>query len=77
MSQQNLLAEARGEIAQGLIQVYRALGGGWQIRDSGCEEACPGSSPPMEGKAQTSPDTVVPHAMVSPAEVPQGTGGWR
>jgi NodT family efflux transporter outer membrane factor (OMF) lipoprotein len=29
--QQNL-AEAQGQIALGLIQVYRALGGGWQIR---------------------------------------------
>ncbi len=36
--QQNLvpledtLAQAQGEIATGLIQVYRALGGGWEIR---------------------------------------------
>jgi NodT family efflux transporter outer membrane factor (OMF) lipoprotein len=28
----DLLAQAQGEIALGLIQVYRALGGGWQIR---------------------------------------------
>ena len=27
----------RGEIGLGLIQVYRALGGGWQIRLTGCE----------------------------------------
>ena len=39
--QQNLvpledtLAEAQGEIATGLIQVYRALGGGWEIRLAG------------------------------------------
>jgi NodT family efflux transporter outer membrane factor (OMF) lipoprotein len=32
VQQQNTLAEARGEIARGLIQVYRALGGGWQMR---------------------------------------------
>jgi len=30
--QQDLLAQAQGQIALGLIQVYRALGGGWQIR---------------------------------------------
>ena len=36
--QQNLvrlgrhLAQAQGEIATGLIQVYRAFGGGWEIR---------------------------------------------
>ncbi|MGA2255978.1 MAG: efflux transporter outer membrane subunit, partial [Thermoguttaceae bacterium] len=40
--QQNLvpledtLAQAQGEIATGLIQVYRALGGGWEIRLTGC-----------------------------------------
>jgi NodT family efflux transporter outer membrane factor (OMF) lipoprotein len=34
--QQNTLAEARGEIARGLILVYRALGGGWEIRLTGC-----------------------------------------
>ncbi|HKB41490.1 MAG TPA: efflux transporter outer membrane subunit, partial [Gemmataceae bacterium] len=30
--QQDRLAQARGEMAQGLIGIYRALGGGWQIR---------------------------------------------
>ncbi len=32
--QQNTLAVARGEIAQGLIQTYRALGGGWENRQA-------------------------------------------
>jgi NodT family efflux transporter outer membrane factor (OMF) lipoprotein len=32
VEQQDLLSEAQGQIALGLIQVYRALGGGWQIR---------------------------------------------
>jgi len=32
VQQQNLQAQARGQIATGLIQVYRALGGGWEIR---------------------------------------------
>ena len=32
IQQQDLWVQARGEIAIGLIQVYRALGGGWQIR---------------------------------------------
>jgi NodT family efflux transporter outer membrane factor (OMF) lipoprotein len=45
--QQNLvllldtLAQARGEIGLGLIQVYRALGGGWQIRLTGGETTAP------------------------------------
>jgi NodT family efflux transporter outer membrane factor (OMF) lipoprotein len=37
VQQQDILAQARGEIALGLIQVYRALGGGWQIRLTGSE----------------------------------------
>jgi outer membrane protein TolC len=35
VQQQDLLAQAQGQIVQGLVQVYRALGGGWEIR-------CPG-----------------------------------
>ena len=38
VQQQDVLTQARGEIATGLIQVYRALGGGWQIRINGCEQ---------------------------------------
>ena len=30
--QENLLADARGRVARNLVAVYRALGGGWQIR---------------------------------------------
>lgn len=37
VQQQDTLAQAQGEIALGLIQVYRALGGGWEIRCTGCE----------------------------------------
>ena len=48
--QQNTLAQARGEIAEGLIQVYKALGGGWEIRNTGLgpssEDAAPESTPP-------------------------------
>src|SRR5262249_2869693 len=46
---QDTLAQARGEIATGLIQVYRALGGGWQIRINGCEPT-PRQSPKPEKK---------------------------
>jgi NodT family efflux transporter outer membrane factor (OMF) lipoprotein len=53
--QQNTLAQARGEIAQGLIQVYRALGGGWEIRNTGLspveegtiENGAPPPAPPV------------------------------
>lgn len=32
VQQQDLQAQAHGEVAQGLIQVYRALGGGWEVQ---------------------------------------------
>ena len=32
VQQQDQYAQAQGEIAQGLVDTYRALGGGWQIR---------------------------------------------
>jgi NodT family efflux transporter outer membrane factor (OMF) lipoprotein len=35
--QQDTLALAQGQIPAGLIQVYKALGGGWQIRLNGCD----------------------------------------
>ncbi|MCE5268393.1 MAG: efflux transporter outer membrane subunit [Planctomycetaceae bacterium] len=34
VTQQDLLAQSRGQIDQGLILVYRALGGGWEIRQN-------------------------------------------
>jgi NodT family efflux transporter outer membrane factor (OMF) lipoprotein len=43
VDQLNLLAQARGEIAQGLIETYRALGGGWEIR---CEPITAAVCPP-------------------------------
>jgi NodT family efflux transporter outer membrane factor (OMF) lipoprotein len=45
VQEEDTLAQAQGEIAIGLIQVYRALGGGWQIRLTGCDAALP---PPPE-----------------------------
>ena len=35
---EDTLAQAEGGIALGLIQVYKALGGGWQIRCTKCAE---------------------------------------
>ena len=39
--QQDLLAQSRGQIAQGLVQVYRALGGGWEMRQGPAPEVTP------------------------------------
>jgi NodT family efflux transporter outer membrane factor (OMF) lipoprotein len=60
--QQNTLAQARGEIAQGLIQIYRALGGGWENRQMGLDAS------------QTGPQVyVAPNAaQVPPAPPAQG-----
>ncbi len=41
VQQQDTLALAEGEIALGLIQAYKALGGGWQIRQEGCTPPSP------------------------------------
>ena len=34
LQQQDLLSSVRGEVVVNLVQVYKALGGGWQIRDN-------------------------------------------
>ncbi len=78
VAQQNTLAIAQGEIVTGLVQIYRALGGGWEIRINGCQDMLqpPGSprtlpmlqtvppSPPVEG---------VPAPMPQLPPTPQGT----
>jgi NodT family efflux transporter outer membrane factor (OMF) lipoprotein len=46
---QDTLALAQGEIATGLITVYRALGGGWEIRVQGCTATqLPGDQAPSD-----------------------------
>jgi len=37
VQQKDVLAQAKAEVGQGLVQVYKALGGGWQIKCTGCE----------------------------------------
>jgi NodT family efflux transporter outer membrane factor (OMF) lipoprotein len=46
---EDTLAQAEGEIALGLIQVYKALGGGWQLRLTDCAET------PIVAQAATIP----------------------
>jgi NodT family efflux transporter outer membrane factor (OMF) lipoprotein len=47
---EDTLALAQGEIGLGLIQVYRALGGGWQIRLTGCETSTLPLQPDQKAK---------------------------
>jgi len=39
IQQQDTWAQSQGQIGQGLIQIYRGLGGGWQIRLNGNVDA--------------------------------------
>jgi NodT family efflux transporter outer membrane factor (OMF) lipoprotein len=72
VTQQDLLAQAEGQIAQGLIQVYRALGGGWQIRLESQEEpaAAPAATPPGEKAPGAPKKPAVPGILEEAAPVP-------
>jgi NodT family efflux transporter outer membrane factor (OMF) lipoprotein len=65
IQQQDLWAQARAEIARGLIQTYRALGGGWEIRfpNSGAGPAVAPEAPPA---GETIPAPAVPEPPVPP-----------
>jgi NodT family efflux transporter outer membrane factor (OMF) lipoprotein len=58
VTRQNSLAQAQGDIALGLIEIYRALGGGWQIRCGA--DAAPGT--PTAGATQAVDSTPGPAA---------------
>lgn len=49
VTQQDAWAQTQGQIAQGLIQIYRALGGGWEIRFAGPMAAVPPLPLGMQG----------------------------
>ena len=69
VTQQDTLAQAQGEIVTGLVQVYKALGGGWQIREQGCTPAAlPGDQSP-KGATDPSP---APQALPAPKAAPRG-----
>jgi NodT family efflux transporter outer membrane factor (OMF) lipoprotein len=59
VTQQDTLAQAQGEIVTGLIQVYKALGGGWQIREIGCDPHPAGVTGQAQGTPR-SPEKVLP-----------------
>jgi hypothetical protein len=48
--QQDTLAQAQGEIVTGLIQVYKALGGGWELRETGCDSHLAETAEPPPAK---------------------------
>ena len=55
VTQQDTLAQAQGEIVTGLVQVYKALGGGWQIREQGCTPTVPAGDQAPKDKAEPTP----------------------
>jgi outer membrane protein TolC len=66
---QDTLAQAQGEIPTGLIQVYKAMGGGWEIRVNGCVPAGaleleaqpePGPQPRLLPDSDTAPSRLLP-----------------
>jgi len=68
VAQEDTWAQARGDIAQGLILVYRALGGGWEIRlgDEQDERAIP-----MPDMPPNTPKSEAPKALeMVPTPIP-------
>jgi outer membrane protein TolC len=79
VEQQNLYAESLGEIARGLVDVYRALGGGWQIRLTNGPVPCEGQGPeplpagePLPPNKSEEPPDVVPLPQPVPLELLPG-----
>jgi NodT family efflux transporter outer membrane factor (OMF) lipoprotein len=66
--QQDLLAQAEGEIAQALVAVYRALGGGWEIRLNAPPPTTPVGAAVVPSAGPAQPEPVVPN----PVPPPQG-----
>lgn len=75
VTQQDLWAQSRGQIGQGLIQVYRGLGGGWQIK-MGPPPDKRGvlSLPPAPGAEAVPPPAAVPVAPPMPEGLPAPPG---
>lgn len=57
ITQQDTWAQARGQICLGLIQVYRGLGGGWQIKCATPPDKRGVLSPAAAGSGDGAPDT--------------------
>jgi NodT family efflux transporter outer membrane factor (OMF) lipoprotein len=73
VSRQNQLAQTEGDIALGLIQIYRALGGGWQIRCdmNASSVSCatpPGATPVVDGAPVTLPPSSTKEAAPLPKQ---------
>jgi NodT family efflux transporter outer membrane factor (OMF) lipoprotein len=70
VQQQLTEAAAKGEIAEGLIAIYKALGGGWQIRLDGC--VCVGAPAPAEPVIPPAAPLAAPDRLPKPSPAPKG-----
>lgn len=71
VQQEDLQALAHGEIAQGLIRVYRALGGGWQLPPTTVAEVAQSSATMPAPQASTAaPSAPLPPAETATAPLP-------
>ncbi|MCU0980176.1 MAG: TolC family protein, partial [Pirellulaceae bacterium] len=68
--QQDLQAQAHGEIAQGLIQVYRALGGGWETSTFLGDSLSASPPPATPGATEELPSPPAEELPSPPADVP-------
>lgn len=58
LNQQERLANARGNAAQSLVDLYRSLGGGWEIRLDPSAGGVPAQEPPSEVLVAPIPETL-------------------
>ncbi|HEY2841877.1 MAG TPA: efflux transporter outer membrane subunit [Pirellulales bacterium] len=74
VTQQNSYAQAFGAIASGLVQTYRALGGGWEIRLDPQAALLPGLPPPQPKAEMIPPPAGEPAMKPNPpaGAAPQG-----
>jgi NodT family efflux transporter outer membrane factor (OMF) lipoprotein len=72
VEQQITYAAAQGEIAQGLIAVYKALGGGWQIRLDGCGPCA--AAPAAPAALPAPPPAAKPDGVPLPTPEEKGKG---
>ncbi len=67
VQQQDLQAQAQGNIARGLIDLYRALGGGWEHRLNPNAVATENPPAAMPGPSPAEPGIPVPEPAANPA----------
>jgi NodT family efflux transporter outer membrane factor (OMF) lipoprotein len=65
---QNLLAQARGSIVVGLVNTYRALGGGWDYRLDPASEGAPGLNAALNERGPAAEPVAAPNPFAQPEE---------